>query len=243
MAGFVYFVPNGPQVLTREHLHSIGFEHADSAGTPGCPVRTVGPGGEPGCAFGLGAPTCPGGKSADVGYYTSREEPDKNPQTWKKILGGKMWLGWANANPPTPADLQRKEVTGIPVLLEDGNEWIIPIYASVDKETTLSTLLETTTLPTTLGLGMDGNCVQSRILPEFARTWELTKRVFKAVKQIDIDTLTQQESWEIACIALSHNYYVTEWEVDALGAITTENLLLISAAVLGVSHDQLEKAE
>ncbi len=230
MSSFLYFVPNGPQVLSRDHLRSLGFEHADVAGLPGCGC-SAGPGGESGCTFALTSPAAVCGNSPRVGYYTSKDDPNENPQTWLETMGGKMWVGWENAHPPKPVDLQRQIPVGRAVTLADGNVWVVPVLRDV---------IGKTTLPTTMGVDARGNAVQNKVLPEFHRAWKLTQMLFAASKGFDPALISDEETWELACIALGMNYYVSTWEVSALGMITTENLQLILGAVIDIPEELFE---
>ncbi len=47
--------------------------------------------------------------------------------TWRKSRRAALWIGWATAMRPGPADLQRGGVAGFPVQLADGAQWIIPL--------------------------------------------------------------------------------------------------------------------
>lgn len=221
MAGFLYFVPNGREPLNVKALRELGFEHADVAGLPGCGANKGPSDASEGSTFALSFAMTPGGQSPKVGFY-----PDT--QKWQPILDGRIYLGWETAKPPTPEDLQCKDPSGLPVPLQDGNKWIVPVYRDLAKNTTL---------PTILGVDANGSMVQNKVLPKFQHVWGLTQRVVKVMTGIDATALSQDEKFEFACIALSENYHVSRWEISALGILTTDNLACVLAAILGVRQD------
>ena len=215
MAGFLYYLPSdGPK--TRSELEDVGFPHADSIELPGCGC-TQAPDGLHGAVTKLRDMLVIGGQSPVVGYY-----PEK--QTWCQILDGRMWLGWETENPPTPIDLQRKELhNGHPVTLADGNTWIVPV---------IRTLIGQTTLPTVFGCNASGQVVREKVLPAFKRLWDLTQRLYKAVQGFDESLISGEETIELLCSGLAMNYRVSFWEVMNLGILTTENKQLVFGAMI-----------
>lgn len=65
--------------------------------------------------------------------------PDQ--QTWTAAKQGGYWVGVNNGQPPTPEDLQRKQIVdGLVQEMADGNQWILPnvltlpaVYAEDDQ--------------------------------------------------------------------------------------------------------------
>lgn len=225
MAGFLYFVP-GSAAPTKDSLREIGFDHAELAQLPGCGVNN-GPGEAPqGYIFTLRPPTQPDGATAKLGYY-----PDK--QTWVQTHGGKMSLGWEPDNPPTPADLQRKDLReGHGVRLHDGAEWLVPVFRTIMGETTL---------PTIFSCDSNGTIIRDQVEPEFRRVWELTTRYYKAAEEavtghLDPELIKAVEMAELACSALAMNYRVSWWECLKLGLLTETNQLAIFTVIIGLSE-------
>jgi len=52
---------------------------------------------------------------------------DPSRQTWRKMLGGKYWLGIQNDRKPEPRGLAKPNcINGYAITLADGNEWVLP---------------------------------------------------------------------------------------------------------------------
>lgn len=217
MAGFLYYLPSDG-LKTRPALESAGFPHADSIELPGCGC-TPGPDGLNGAVTKLRDMPLIGGQAPAVGYYAVK-------QTWHKILGGKMWLGWETENPPTPIDLQRSEqFDGHPVTLADGNTWIVPV---------VRTLLGGAALPAIYGCDDNGNMVKDTVLPRFARLWDLTQRLHAAItsQPIDPGLISEEETAELLCAGLALHYRVSRWEVLRMGLLSAENQQLVFGAMI-----------
>ena len=220
MAGFLYYMPDdGPK--TREALDALGFPHAGIIELPGGGC-TGGPDGGNGHVTQLRESlVADGGSSPRVRY---RLDTHAQMQTWHKILDGKMWLGWETDHPPVPLDLQRQKLrAGHTVTLADGNEWIVPV---------IRTLVGETTLPTIYGCGDNGTLVKEKVLPEFLRIWDLTRRLYAAVESFDAGKITEEETIELLCSGLAMNYRVSRWEVLHLGLLTVENRQAVFGAMI-----------
>lgn len=215
MPGFLYYLPDSG-AKTPEALEALGFPHAGTIELPGCGC-TTGPDGLNGAVSKLRDIPVAGGVTPKVGYYAET-------QTWCEILDGKMWLGWETNAPPTPLDLQRTVLRdGHGVTLADGNTWIVPVIRTVVGETAL---------PTIYGCSGNGSVVKERVLPEFVRIWDLTKRLYAAIESWSPALISEDETVELLCSGLALNYRVSLWEVLHLGILTVENKQAVFGAMV-----------
>ncbi len=112
MAGFLYFIADRMQPMTLAHLpEDLQSQFKDASLERGTIPK--GPQGGPGELF------CVSGSRERLGV-------NKETQTWVEVKCS-HWIGFDNSDRPTPKDLQRtKLVSGTPVELGDGNQWVIP---------------------------------------------------------------------------------------------------------------------
>lgn len=141
MAGFLYFAPVAPTDLVgrdkrvrREVLRRFSLQAVlqDVLVSPDhlvvCAV-TSGPDGQPGCTL---YPVPPHGDVPDgVGYHVDR-------QKWTRLESvrgdGGGWIGYWTDHPPTPPDLERREMLpGRSVEDATGRQWLIPIARKADN--------------------------------------------------------------------------------------------------------------
>ena len=109
MAGFLYYIP-GRIALVNEHSLPEDLRGILDGATLHSGHTPNGPDGGPGMLFGA----------------RERLGVNKSTQTWVEVKGS-YWIGFDNADKPRPDDLMRpKLVSGTPVELGDGNQWIIP---------------------------------------------------------------------------------------------------------------------
>ncbi|HOQ33644.1 MAG TPA: hypothetical protein PLA12_14220 [Candidatus Hydrogenedens sp.] len=99
---------------------------------------------------------------------------------------------------PIPGDLQKNKVDGIPVILADGNEWIIKTIAHVNYKLVLK----------------NGNEFFEACDPLFDM---LIERADKMKEGVDINSLV-----DIIVACLEQNYYLNRKIVSALGLLTTD---------------------
>lgn len=112
MAGFLYFIADRMQPMTLAHLPEDLQPQFKGASLERGTIPK-GPQGGPGELF------CVSGSRERLGV-------NKETQTWVEVKGS-HWIGFDNSDRPTPKDLQRtKLVSGTPVELGDGNQWVIP---------------------------------------------------------------------------------------------------------------------
>lgn len=220
MAAFLYYRPEGG-ATTRTELEALGFPHAAAIELPGQGLIGLGPDETKGHVSKLRGPMVDGGVEPRVGYYPER-------QTWRKILSGKMWLGWETDNPPSPLDLQRPKLRdGHGVTMADGRLWILPV---------IRTLIGQTALPTIFGCDDSGTVVREQVLTEFVRIWDLTQRMYVTVESLPsgVAQITDDELTELLCSGLAMNYRVSKWEVLRLGLLSAENMEAAFAAMIDI---------
>lgn len=211
MAGLLVYIPGQPAVSLADLegldvVHSTAFEFV--------PVG-AGPDGQSGvvCTF---KPECQDGVRPRTAY-----KPQE--QAWKKCAKGSFWLGYEKANPPTPQDLERRNIikgyeATMPSLFGT-HEWMCPT-AKV--------------LPSYLGLDDEGE-YEWIIFPEYLDVSKMADRVFREHEGEDDDleaVVPEQEKFEIAMKCLSLNYRVGWWELTVLGLMTTENQARILFALM-----------
>ena len=220
MAGYLIFIPGGdPHHQSRDLLAGVGLGGLcddDPADMISCPV---GPGGLGGVLLSwqtfIGAPR----------FAFLPESQD-----WQPINGGAWWFGRQKDCPITPPDVaRRKQYVGLPRVLRDGNEWQIPITAS---------------LPRTWGLDRDGAFART-VAPEFREYCEMSARVFHAlmasadaINAGEAITFELPEAWEYICRALALNYRLSPEIIAALGLIDDSNF--VGVLVASTEFDQMQ---
>lgn len=205
MAGYLLFIPGGdPHRQSTQVLADVGLGGlCDDDKADLVPV-SVGPGGVGGALLSwqtfAGAP--------QFAYL-----PDS--QVWQSMAGGAWWFGRQKDSPITPADVaRRKQYTGLNCTLRDGNDWSIPITASLPRV-----------------WGLDEHGAFSRVIaPEFREYCELSAGVFQSLMSASqsIDSgesaaVAVAGAWEYLCRALALNYRLCPELVAALGLIDDSN--------------------
>jgi len=138
-------------------------------------------------------------------------------QTWNECAGGAFWLGYYTDRPPQPEDLERRNVVdGYPFEALDGNEWVIPAAILHDDRQTC--------LPRAIRLDKRG-LRKYETLPRYEL---LAKYAATAMEFFKCAWFNEGESsaewsedwgWDVCVCALATNYYVSQWEIAALGLI------------------------
>jgi len=193
----LYFIPKNSTAKAPEHCTT----QRDVQG---------GPGGHSGVIYTNG--------TGKTGYYP-------NEQTWVAVAdadseNNSYWLG-VDGDPVTPADLERDElIDGHHVILEDGNDWLIP---------TLRCVPSGSNLPEALILGPNGELVRKQ-LPRFASYYKDAEQIYAVY--IDGEEILWQDAWDIAVKVLSLNYHLGRHEVSLLVLITDTILHDILKAVI-----------
>lgn len=219
MAQQLYYVPGTKFRPSKEVLEECGLDYVseDLAGHVG---TNKGPDGGIGVVISLSL--SPGAKDGMIGHY-----PDA--QKWTKCNSGKFWIGTQNDSPPTPKDLQRKELLeSHPVKLLDNNDWMVPIARKFDSGMAL---------PESLSLTSEGKVV-FEILPKYISFSKRGEDVFNDFYSSfmaggdERRITTWEEELDIATEALALNYKVSKWELAAFKLISTQNISSIFMAII-----------
>jgi len=112
MSCFLYYLPNHTrEMISRQEIERAGLGHAFA------------PHSEPICNALRGSG--PDGGQGAIVTLSDRYNYKPAEQTWEQGVG--YWVGMWKDSPPTPDDLQRKEIVpGDMVTLGDDNAWIVP---------------------------------------------------------------------------------------------------------------------
>jgi hypothetical protein len=158
---------------------------------------------------------------------TNRVGVYHDQQTWQKIPGGNLWLGWYRDELPGPTDLARsKMVAGREVLLGDGNQWTVPVaIAFVDGSDGL--LHRQNMLPAKMAIGDDGAWTVGDVVPNYAALYEVAKSWWD---RDDGVTIADATNW--CCTALATNYRISAVEASVLGLFDTETYKQILDVVI-----------
>lgn len=209
MAGFLYYIP-GQARVTAEQLEEIGLGPVFGGNTQLSQRGTAaGPDGCQGVVAWVGDAHAP----KQPGYFSET-------QTWGECASGQFWLGYVNAEPPTPRDLVRLEqVPGYLLALGDGHEWMIPVarVSAGDMQTMLPQIMR-----------LDNNGGRVYETPaKYDGLVEYAARTFEALQSGS--ELGDGFKWDACVEALGTNYRVTGWEVSALKLLTVQlaNLVLL----------------
>lgn len=158
MQYLLYTEPN-----TRPAAEQLpGLVHPDDSQLEAIALPLTGPDGLPGGSL---------WHFADATRLAELPHLDCEPatQTWQKIGGTAVWIGWTTAAPPTPASLLRGAVPrfgDVSLQLRDGNMWTLPCQADIPVDYTLDDTGAPCTVP------------QREHLP----TWELMSWAFDQVQ-------------------------------------------------------------
>lgn len=218
MAGLLYYIPKSRSV-TRKAIAKAGLDIV-IVNDKFAKVPSKGPDGKGGVILAV-HPDNPKGKKAKCGYY-------KDEQTWFETE--KYWVGFDNASPPEPIDLERKEVIdGHEVKLLDGREFTIPIARTYDMGTTL---------PEALVLGKDGKVV-AEIIPRFVEISAKAHRLADEWGYSEEEKPTEDREFEtdearfhLAVECLSINYRIGPVEASLLRLLDTYNVVKIIGALI-----------
>lgn len=220
MSAFLYFVPTDKPSLAREDLDRLGLSYAVDAGNP-MARGTRGPEGLTGLIF--------RGDGKNGGYDPACQAWRKGP----KVDGEtRYWVALPTNEPkPGPAELARpRQISGEPVRLRDGKDWIVPIARS---------FVRGSTLPKELALGEDGETWAPADLPEYMGLCRHAERFFamweEAASRESEDErgirLDFKDGMAIVVEALRVNYRVGPAEVSMLRLCTDVEMFEVTRAI------------
>jgi len=235
VAPFLYFLP-GEHIASAQVFSRVGLGAVLGSGVGAASVECLGPDERQGVL-------------AWVEPWPGAEHPryDAAGQTWRRVEGGKYWLGFVTGALPGPDELLRADVgPGWRAPLSDGHAWIVPGVQHLPR---LCEFVE----PDDALPGV-GQWVES-VLPEYA-AMEATGLALKAIYDFEEGEADKPPEMPMAdlceaCVsALAVNHRVGRHEVTALGLLTQQDRFLLAHAMadtLGevakaLAAEQAEKA-
>ena len=243
MAGFLYYIEGATQDVKIADLRRFGLGHAfDNDGDFTASGVTRGPGAPGSSDAGPGIVVATMSRLGEraLGLY-----PDE--QTWRIILGTgdqKVMVGHYKDDPPRPVDLARTtQLPGHPVVLADGQTWLIPIARAVAEQQGQLQLVQN--LPQRTTLDDKGDWVRDGVIPKYARLWEIANQwwdqVIAALNDTDLpDSGESQISFEFAgrndaaVAALSANHAIGKFETAMLELFDDQCAGLILSALIDI---------
>eukprot|EP00913_Durusdinium_trenchii_P028458 g26686.t1 len=168
----------------------------------------------------------PGDPSQKLGFF-----PDE--QTWIVSDDQKYFIGFWNADPPTPTQLQRGELhDGYFVKLQDGHEWVVPAAALLPKDVLL------------VGFSGKSQTAETRVKAEHFDFWEESKqwvRDFLILEGTAPETLKFNPLWApYVYRALCLNYRLTPEVPNHLRLLDEANVMqCLRATISGLLLDDV----
>jgi hypothetical protein len=203
---FLYFVPNKNRDLLKNILYAFDSKPLDRE------VLRGGPNGGRGFIF---FDSSAMNRIAQVTY-------DPGSQTWRKMPGQEIWIGYMNDEPPTAKDLARKSlIPGHSIELGDGGQWTIPCCRYFGEDGF------SCGLPQVMDLDENGDWTVGNVLPKHQKLWDASAQWFDAISTMDGEDLAPEADMTIAdvanacVVALGTNYRVSALEVGMLGLLTS----------------------
>lgn len=146
-------------------------------------------------------------------------------EEWGEVGGKRVWCGcWKGARKPTPEAMARAEmVAGMPVRLEDGNDWIVPLvrYSTGDRAG-LSALPVSVTIR--------GGQLVGRTQDRYAALEDAGLEAWALVN--DPEKANATRLVELAIQALAVNYRVGGEEVGLLQILSVDTAWNVVAAMV-----------
>jgi hypothetical protein len=227
--GPVYFIPQAARSIKLADVRALGLAYAfDDRVTPA--GVSQGPDGHAGVVV-ADPDRVPPHK---IGYFASE-------QTWRTApgvataKGDPVWVGIFTADPPTPADLVRKEtLDGHAVTLADGQRYLVPVARSIDDAQ--DQLVYHCRLPRAITLDDDGAWQPAGILARHERLWEIAAAWWDA--RLGASDTSQGITFDFAgandcaLAALATNYRLGKAEIGLCGLLTETSVVAILDALV-----------
>lgn len=172
-------------------------------------------------------------------------------QTWRdagEVKGGKLLVGMWDDWQPRERDLRRRAmVEGDPVKMGDGDHWLVPRLMFPTCETCL---------PQSMWVGADG-AVHKSLVKEYRDLGALGLEILEFITALsershldnslestmrDLE-LSDAELVAFAVRGIGGNYRIGMTEAGMLGLVTTQNLLDILAALVGLGVKKNDTSE
>lgn len=139
-------------------------------------------------------------------------------QTWQKMPGVSLWIGWYTAELPHPRELLRPNpVPGQDVILGDGNPWTVPV-AVVFVDGSDGLLHRQVALPQRMAIGQDGEWSVGSVVAKYAALYDVAKSWWDRDEGV---TIADATNW--CCTALATNYKISATEASVLGLFDTDS--------------------
>jgi len=219
----MYFIPDAVG-CTKADAKRLGLSAVDDGNLAFGPI-SHGPGGAGGVIVRRSDATGKMRYDAD-GQVWYPHKDDANPPAVTH------WVGWSKDAVPGPGDLGREEgVSGIDAVLADGNTWHCP---------TARLAMGGTNLPMRLGLDAEGGDTWT-VTQQYECLWDMAAEVWeKVIADMGVaeegdeakGDLSFERMSEIASACLAVNYHVGQFEVKALGLLTTGGIWKILAILV-----------
>jgi len=216
MAGLLYYLPGKTRAISPKEVVAAGLDYAferrrDTTGPrfTATPVRN-GPDGKEGVVL-ADSPSVP-----RIGYF-------QDEQTWRQIPGTEAWVGMFANDRPKPDDLARREpLPGHPVVLGDGQTWIVPAARNASAVDGQVLFLEA--IPRALDLDDDGKWIPGEPLERYRPLWEAVTKYLAVLTEVVADETDEAFRFEIddqgPIDALAVNYRLGRAECVLLGLLT-----------------------
>ena len=179
----------------------------------------------------------PGGQAGALVHFAPFPPTpyDDATQKWQaappcgELAKGRYWLGFTNAQKPTPEMLQRRDlIEGEPVVLSDDKVWIIPCCEYAPKRHTLDR----------------DSGAEIQVVKDNHREWvEISNELFQVIIAQGYGTVSD-ESYTIeipdairyAALTLAKNYRVNADVVDLLELVDDHTISELVLAATGITH-------
>ncbi len=200
MSTFLYFIPKQKGPVSIDTVQGLGLGYAFEDTVLVCNANT-GPGGKPGTVI------CSTDKYFSPGYRKSK-------QTWRKMLGTDIYLGWEKDKKPTEETLIRPDpIEGHAVKLGDGQNWSIPIARYVNG----STAFEKVNV-------FDGTeWIPGTVKEQYKKLFNDACSKWDTMINAEVGkSITFTDDCNIVSNAMAINYRIGPHEISALGLLTTQ---------------------
>lgn len=208
MASFLYYLPGPSPTIKPADADAAGLGYLRMRGGFNCARTDSGPDGQHGVVGRLDA----GAVLADRAR-------------WMRVPDSPAWVGYDPQCLPTPGDLLReKPHDGHWVVLEDGNEWLIPVARYVNGASPL---------PKRLAYE-NGTWKSGDLLPRYTEFFAAACRFWDTLlgEASEDNQITFNDEVSLAAEALALNYRVGPVEISLLGLLSTQSESEILKAVV-----------
>lgn len=229
MAGFLYYKPSFTGTVTLANVREWGLAYAFTASPNGTVCMNNTPDGRTGSVF---------ADSARLGEWQAIMNMEE--QVWRKSADCDWYVGYWNAAPPTPENLERPSMlAGYPITI-GGMSWQVPETASFDEEN--ESLVPA--LPCKLEYAGDGKWSKGDVLEVYKNLWAIGEKfregfIAHEVRGEPLTVYSDSEIGEAAHWYLQANYVVGPDELSILEILSTGDRQVALAVMLANSYLQI----